>query len=224
MALVGYSELVDDAVARSGRLDRIADIKSYANAVAREVQLLGLCAKDLVEDTLTASVATSGQAYVYTRPGLLRYLRTVYYPAAAIWPKFILPGKIQDNVFYFYYAAANYYAFKGLEDGQLVNLAYYVFAPKLDYYAPGARPASYDPITDTFTYLDPTWTPDQQALAQYQSMNWIFRDWYDYALEGVLAKLYKAVGDDLRQRSSYALWAQYKPQIESVEGFESLGA
>lgn len=231
-----FSELCDTVVKRSGRIDRLnnGDIPAYANTSIRELQGGQFFYKDGYEDQI---VANSTDPTIWTYPQLFRKLRTAKYPDNT-YPTSVMPGKGQICVNEYYYAASNYIVFVGAattiyNTQNLISLYYYNWLPRLKYYAVGLRPATYDETTATWTYYDLSTNIDpdnnlnytlvgNQPIALTRVVNWQLISYTEFLTEGVLAKLFKGIKDDVRAVQSYSLWQQYRKDIEKTEAFESL--
>lgn len=219
-----FSAAVDSVIARSQRPDRRADIIAYVRQTMRECQVFKKIAfaRDLIEDQLTAT----SSPFIWDRPQELRLLRTVQYGIfgarnAQIYPTFLRPGKKQETEQYYYYAGPDYFVFKGVDAGTIVNVAYYAYFKKLPYYAIADRPAVFDLETDNWNYLTAT-TDQDKAIARALVSNWLLFDWYDLIVEGGLAKIFKTVGDQ-RAVSSFALYKSLQNDLMAGEEVESLG-
>ncbi len=232
-----FSEVVDSAITRTRRPSKKNDAKGYARASIRECETIDYKAfdKSLEEDQITVTASP----HIYTRPANFRILRTVKYPQAGIFPHFIRPGKKQIDKTHFYYASLDNIIFKGVGVGDNIDLAYYIYQPRLTYYDIGARPAVFDgfPTTNATTfnttgdwvYLEGgsyvsslTGGATAEAAARALVTNWILDDWFHLIEEGIVAKLLKQASD--RQApSSFALYKSYQDDFQNGEGWESLG-
>jgi hypothetical protein len=218
--------VVDDAVTRSGRVDKRADLAAYANSTVREIQSLGFFFKDLIED----SVLATADPHIWTKPLLLRRLKAVNY-GEGINPTLRPPGRQQNGLGlytpYYFYAADNYFVFKGVTAGTTeINLAYYRHLQRLKYVqAEASRVATFDIETQEWTYLSAS-TDEEQEAARNLVTNWVIFQYYDCVLEGTLAKLFKAIGEEKRSLSSFALYKSLQREVganEIVEGLDVTG-
>lgn len=216
-----FSAAVDDVILRSGRPDRQADIISFIRVTIRELQVRRFFRNDLTEDTLTAT----SNNYVWEYPQNLRILRTVRYPYFdarnnRIYPSEVLPGEKQKEYLYFYYGGPGYYVFGGTALGDSIDVAYYSYLPKLAYYEEADRPARFYLETDAWEYLSPGTATENEA-ARNKVTNWLLMNYYDFVVEGAMAKILKVVGDD-RAPSSFALYKSYQKDLEAGEPSDSL--
>ncbi len=214
-----FSALIDDAVKLSGRgIAARNQLTSYARSSMREPQVDNLFEKDLTEDTLTFSA----DPFTWTRPAGFRIFRTVKY-TEEIYPKYITPGRRQQDVINFYYAASTYFVFKGLTVGATFNVAYYSYFKKLVYFDPLKRPARFFADLDKWQYLDGNNdyvdTLGSELLDEAVKAlvtNWILFDWYDMVLEGILAKQFKVQGDP-RSVTHFALFKSFIKDLLQAE-------
>ena len=219
-----FSELIDEAVAISGRPNRITDITTYANNTIRECDVLELWARDLIEAQLTAAAVP----FTWTVPTNFRQIRTANYDNL-FWPKFIEPGKKQTDHEFFYYRASDYFVFANVSTGTLVNIAYYSYLKRLYYFAVGARPAVWDPVAETWSYLSggvyvPTLGTDAlDAAARALVTNWLLEDWYNTILTGTTAKILTAINDP-RAGNNFANYKSNQGDINKGEQYAAVGA
>lgn len=214
--MLTFSQMVDAVIDRTGRGDRAQDVAAYINQTVREVQTLAFFAHDLVEDI--AYVTTS--PVTWDPPAYFRTMRAVNYNGE-IWPKFAQPGQIQDRYAAYYYRAGTYFVFNGAGLGTSIQMAYYSYAPRLLYYAEGARPATYDAENGVWNYLTAITLGDQEA-ARAKVSNWLIINHYDCIVEGALAKIYKSVGDQVRSATAFSLYKTMQAQLMASERTESL--
>lgn len=232
-----FSGLIDAAILATGKPMSLINAVQYANMTVRECQSFGLFAQDLVEDV----IYPDQDAYVWTRPSFFRRARTFKYLTADVYPKLLLPGKVQRNESWYYYAADDYFVFKGVDTGEQIASAVYYWLRPLPYYAqlgvstslfPGGpyatRPAYFDTLTDEWMYLntaedayeatEPTDADARQALAS----NWLVKDWNDLILSGTKAKIWNQAGDP-RSANEYSLYKQMQTLLRNTSGYESEG-
>lgn len=222
-----FSAAVDDCITRSGRPDRKAEIIGFARRSIRECQVYKgqHFERDFVEDQI---IATS-DPFIWNRPAIIRQLRTVSYPDILdgydeqVYPRYMLPGRAQRKLRFFYYAGTTYYVFAGPGIGlngtninARINIGYYRYLPPLPYYDAANRPARFSLETSEWWYADETLDAEEQEAAREQVTNWLLFDWYDTIVEGALAKLFKTYGDD-RQRPTFALYKSYQSDILLAE-------
>lgn len=216
-----FSAAVDDVILRSGRSDRQADIISFVRVTIRELQSLRFFRNDLTEDIL---IATSDN-YVWEYPQEFRVMRTVRYPhfdprGQRIYPPEILPGQKQKDYTYFYYGGPGYYTFAGTSNLDEIDVAYYSYLRKLAYYEAATRPARFYLETNDWEYLS-AGTDAENEAAREKVTNWLLFNYYDYVVEGAMAKILKVVGDD-RAPSSFALYKSYQMSLQDGEPSDSL--
>ena len=216
-----FSALVDEAITRSNRRDRNSDIVSYARSTIRECQVLAFFEQDLVEDSLTVDVLP----FQWTRPLNLRAILaakpqvTFTRRDKRMWFKQRVPGQIVRDEPYYLYLSGDTFVFTGneLATGDIIDIAYFTYARKFVYYETASRPATFDPETETWTYLaaydiDDTTRANAQALVT----NWLLQHWYDLILEGTLAKIFKTVGDE-RSKMAFSLYKAMQNDLKAGE-------
>lgn len=233
-----FSQLVDDVVSGTARTNKQADIARFINQVIREVHTdetggAIVYSRNLVETTITATTATT---YVWPVPQGLQSLLTVSYPDLSlleggnVFPDFIRPGRRQNDSSYFYYRSGSSFVFYGFGDiGDTISVAYYLFPPRLQYYASGARPATYDSATQTWTYYDLSGSgginydedDDSRELARDLTSNWILLDWEDMVAWGAKASLYALAGDE-RAAVHYSKFNILRRQMMTSESVPTL--
>lgn len=216
-----FSAAVDDVVRRSGRPERRQDIIAYVRSTIRECQVMRYFRRDMIEDSLVADQAN----YIWTYPQEFRILRTVRYPltnlrAEALYPKEILPGKLQRDQAYYYYGGPGYYVFSGTANADIIDVAYYMVSRKLPYYELAERPATFSLEDNAWSYLNPG-TDEENAAAREKVFNWVLFNYYDLVLEGGLAKVLKTIGD-LRASSTFALYKSLQNTFIETEPSDSL--
>lgn len=216
-----FSALIDEAILRSQRKDRISDIVSYARSTIRECQVLAFFEQDMIEDQLTVNVLP----YLWDRPIRLRTILAAS-PDEIFdrrdnqrWFKNIPPGqKIRDEKYYLYLSGDSFvFTGEDLTVGDTINIAYFTYGRKFIYYAAADRPATYDPETETWSYaaaydIDATTRETARELVT----NWILFRWYDLILEGTLAKLFKTIGDE-RSRTAFSLFKSFQNDLTKGE-------
>lgn len=222
------SAAVDAAIQRSGRPDRRADIISYLRQTLREIQSLAYFERDLIEDQLTANA----DPYTWDVPNGFRMMRTVEYPGLfdpqghTVYPRYMPPGRHLRGHDVYYYRSGDYYVFAGhgASSGSTtsINIAYYRYALPLAYYATVAdRPARYFLETESWTYATAS-TDDEKETARNQVTNWLLFHWYDTVIEGALAKVFKAIGDE-RAVSTFALYKSLQNTLLQGESKAAMG-
>lgn len=216
-----FSSAVDDAIQRSGRPDRKADIIAFVRTSIRECQVMRYFRNDMIEDSL---IATS-DGFVWEYPVNFRILRTVRYPinnrrGESIYPPEIYPGRLQQGKTHYYYGGPGYYVFAGVGLAAVIDVAYYSTSKKLAFYVQNERPAIYTLETDAWTYLTAN-TLEEQLAARQSVSNWLLFTYYDLIVEGAMAKVLKVVGDP-RSGAAYALYKSYQKDLIATEPSDSL--
>ena len=233
-----FSGLIDAAILATGRPGQLTAAVQFANVVVRECQALGLFAQDMIEDSFVVSDANA--AITLDRPPLFRSLRTVKYVTANVYPDLALPGKKQKNKENFFYAADNYFVFKGPTTGEIVAYATYYWSKPLGYYSrlgvstsifpsgPYAiRPAYYDLNESKWQYLnadedgyeDTTGSTSEDEARQKLVSNWLVSSWYDLILSGTKTKIWTSAGDP-RGATEYSVYKQLQKTLQNTSAYE----
>lgn len=234
-----FSSLIDEAILVTGKPGSLISAVAAANLTVRECQSFGLFARDLIEEDIT----TDAEPYVWTRPAYFRSIRAVKYPCIGEHVSLALPGRIQKNLCHFFYAADDYYVFKGIGTGQVIKLANYYWRKPLVYYGrlgtstvqyPGgpyaSRPAYFDISTDLWMYLNAAGDayvttlsdPTEEALRRANATNWLVDDWRDLILSGTKAKLWNS-GSDPRGVVEFSAYKQNQTLLRNTVGYEGQG-
>ena len=97
-----------------------------------------------------------------------------------------------------------------------ISLAYFQRLAPLKYYAEGARPATYDEQTETWSYLTPPANEAEELAAQALVSNWMFLEHSATILEGTLAALWKETGDG-RSQATYSRYQSLRSSMVMEE-------
>lgn len=226
-----WSEAIDTAIQRAGRPDRKADCKGWASLTLQEMQAKGILKRNIIEDTI--DIGNSTQEYIWQRPQGFQRMQTARYPQN-VFPEFCPPGKRQLDYPNRYYTGSTYYVFAGPDLYDHIDVAYYKLQMPLPYFADGKRPRTYDVDMRTVVYhnlttagtapynLDYT-DPANQAAADQACTNWILTDYWDLFVEGILAKIFKAVNDEVRAGTHFSYFERNKQDtFFATEVLESL--
>lgn len=221
-----FSEIVDDILQQTRRLDQAVNIASYVNATLRECQVFKgrFFARDLVEDVINAT----SDPFIWTRPVRFRGLRAAKYVEENEFPDFIQPGKKQTDQWgkikdHFFYAATDYFAFSGAGDTATINVAYYKYTRNFRYYVVADRPAVYDRETEIWSYHDDFDDSDVlKEQAEDVVSHWLMLDWLELIKEGARAKLWKNLSDENKGPKTFASYKSMQVDLLSGEAFTVL--
>ena len=222
-----FSQLVDKMILETRRPDLVTDIQSYVNQTLRELHFHPetngaiLYHDNMVEMSL---VADSETGFFWTIPDPTRFqaMQAVRYEGVLdeqgnpIYVHERKPGRAIAGLERFYYRAAGYFTFAGYPgiDGE-ISIAFYQFVPAHKYKTTTNREATYD-IEDGWSYLTAV-TDEEKLAAEALVSNWLLLRWPTVVEEGVKAKVYKRVGDEMRGRTSYSLYAQLRKGLYTSE-------
>jgi hypothetical protein len=237
-----FSQLVDEVVTETRRPDLRAEIAVYLNQTIREVHFepsRGNVVFYRENRRELEIVATSADSEIWDlpNPATFQGMEAVRYASMnhlnrLAWAKEINPGSIMATEPFYWYRAGSQVAFGGYIGyggiGGIIQLSYFEYPRSLKYKAAAEREAEYDSETG-FTYytvdsVDYDSTPELQAQAQERVTNWLLMRWADVLREGLRAKIFKRLSDDVRQRTSYSLFQQLRQGLYTSEIAELAGA
>jgi hypothetical protein len=224
-----FSQLVDKMVAELKRPDLQVEIASYLNQTIREMHIeptrnnTVLYPSNRKEDQITTTVE-SGQTWnvpkasTFQGPLVARYENVFDSECQPVWPKEVKPGPIMSKIQEYFYRAGSYYVFNCFGGvGSLITLMWYEYPPVLNYYASALRPGSYDEVNG-WTYLSSYNDSDlHRQQAQDLCTNWILLRWSVVVEEGVRAKVFKRLSDDVRARTSYSMYMAQRNGVYTGE-------
>jgi len=235
-----FSQLVDEMVIETRRPDLRNEIATYLNQTIREVHFepsrgnAVFYAENRKEAEITAT-SDSAQTWDLPDPTIFQGMEAVRFPDVnagkleyAVERR---PGPSLLTIPFFYYRAGSTFVFGGVVGyGGLnarIQLSYFEFCKSLKYKLAGAREAEYD-VENGWTYytigLTDYGSSDSLKLtAQERVTNWLLMRWSDVLREGLRAKIYKRVGDQLRGQTSYSLYSQLRQGIFTSEAAEIQG-
>lgn len=237
-----FSQLVDEMVVETRRPDLRSEIATYLNQTIREVHFepsrgnVVLYGENRKELEITADT-DSGQIWDIPNPALFQAMEAVRFPGQMLYrmeyaPQ-ARPGPSLNTKAFYYYRSGPSFVFGGTVGyggiGAKIQLSYFEYPPSLKYKAIGSRPAEYD-VESGWTYYDLTASSGldytllaNQPAAQALVSNWILLRWSDVLREGLRAKVYKRISDQLRATTSYSLYTQLRQGIFTSESAEIQG-
>lgn len=236
-----FSQLVDDMVVETRRPDLRNEIATYLNQTVREVHFEPsrgnvVHYRENRRDLQLTAASESGEVWAIPNPATFQGVETVRYASHYLgrmeYAKEVNPGPgIASEPFYFYRAGGSVVfggtiGYGGI--GGIIQMSYFEYPRALKYRAAGSREATYD-ADGGWTYhtvdaVDYGSTPELQITAQERVTNWLLLRWADVIREGLRAKVYKRLSDDVRQRTSYSLYQQLRQGLYTSEVAELAGA
>jgi len=230
-----FSQMVDATIQELRRPDLLVDATSYLNQTLREVHFepskgnLALYKDNRFEAQLTAT-QDFGFSWAVPNPPSFQGIAAVRYDSVhdldgnAMWATELNPGRgMAARTTYFYRTGPTVFfsGYGGLN--ATISLAWYEFVRSLKYYPVSSRPASYD-IDSGWTYGPGIVTPEDQLLAQTKTTNWLLMRWDTVIGEGMRAKMFKRVSDDIRSRTAYSLYGSLRQGLFTTEAADLSGA
>lgn len=230
-----HSQLIDNLVAELVRPDLLVALSNYLNQTIRElhtttdnpptpIDYVG----NLGEIALTAD-ADEGFSYELENPYRFQRIESVYYTQFGKYATERKPSSIKafdgsvDGAEYGYYRSGNEVFFNNYGgDGAQILIAWFDHIQRQAYYPVGSRPCQWDDSTEEFVYytvgaINYGSTDELKARAQYLCTNWMIQRWYDTMLQGVRAKLWARLADDVRGKTAYSSYQTMRNQLTQTE-------
>ena len=217
-----FSQMVDEAVYESKRPDMRTEIATYLNQTIREVHFrpdvnAPLTYRDNFKEARLVADRDEGLTFDLPNPATFQRIAGVRYATVftrsgePVWATEKVPGPGIRAEDYFFYRIGSSLIFANYGGaGSIVDLGWFEFPNRLKYEPTQLnRTATYDDY-DGWTYRADINTPELQRLARERTSNWLLLRWHDVLMEGVRAKIYKRVSDEVRQRTSYSLFQQLR--------------
>lgn len=226
------SQMVDEVVLETRRPDLRNQVVNYLNQTVREIHAepqRGNVAfySDNYRETQIVVDSVDRQSWVMPNLSLFQQEVAVRFDGAyhrdgrRVYAQKVTPGPRMESEDYYYYRAGETFVFGGVRGygalGTTISIAYYEYPRSLKYYASANRPASYD-VVDGWSYHDDFNTNDEtREAARSLVTNWVLMRWTECIMEGLRAKIYKRLSDDVRQRTAYSLFMQMRMQLYTSE-------
>lgn len=231
---MSYEILRPDLRMTQGRVDG-GYIASSINQTIREVHtgkggITHKFASNRVEEELIAP-SDAVNHWNYPIPNFNRFqaVEAIYYNLPNKYAKLTPPGIVNismrgpiEDLFYYYQSGA-YLTMHGFGPaGSKILLSSFYYPRSLVYHTGTAldpRWAEYNTELESWTYRDGTGKTNEEL--QELSTNWILLRWPDLIREGVRAKVYKRLGDETRQRTSYSSYESMRAEMQAQEVAQS---
>jgi len=226
-----FSQIVDAMVFESKRFDLRAEICAYVNQSVREVHFRSDTGSILfylsnLKELALVTTVDSGFGWDMPNPAVFQAMQAVQYPDVwdrdsqgyGQWARESIPGRNLNANQYFFYRMGNRFVFGGYGAAQSrINIAYYEYPRDLKYYKPEERPATWDDA-EGWKYL-PAYDVDEttRELARNLVSNWLLQRWHLVLEEGIRAKIYKRVSDEVRGRTAYSLYSTLRQGLWTSE-------
>lgn len=239
--MITFSQLVDEMVVETRRPDLRSEIATYLNQTIREVHFepskgnVVFYSENRKEFELSVTTPDQGQTWDTPNPTIFQGMEAVQFLNANAgrleYAKERRPGPGLLSEPYFYYRAGPTYVFGGTIGyggvGSTIRLSYFEYPISLKYKLSADRPAEYDPESGwayhTVDSVNYDADDDSRELARSLVSNWILLRWSDVLREGLRAKIYKRLSDQLRAQTSYSLYSQLRQGLFSSEAAELQG-
>lgn len=226
-----FSQFVDTMIGETKRFDLATEIGAYVNQTVREVHFRSdtgsvLYFRPNLKELEVTATSDSSFGWDIPNPQVFQGLIGVNYAdqwdcnrnEQGIWAVEVTPSRNMQHQRYSFYQIGGGFAFAGYgQTGSRIKLAYFEFPRRLKYYAVADRPATWDDESGwsykTSFDVDETTRANARALVS----NWLLLRWYDVMAEGVRAKIYKRVSDEVRGRTAYSLYSTLRQGLWTTE-------
>lgn len=230
-----FSQLVDEVVKETLRVEMLPQIANYANQTIREMQAHPqsggylLFPDSLCEDLITVDANDPFGWDIpnpdrFMAPAAARYDSVYDLGGSNEWAVFVRPGKIMDSRNHFAYRSGQKFFFKGAGgQGATISFSWYEYVRTHKYYRVDERPATYDVDSGWTYHAQHDADDDARAAAREMVANWILMRWPETVREGVRAKVYKRTGDESRARLAYSAYQSARLELVQIAGFDAHG-
>jgi len=233
-----HSQLVDNLIAELMRPDLQVAFSNALNQTIRELHTtkgdggslpvpVGF-KSNLNEDILTADVDT-GFSYTLENPTRFQMVEAVWYANPGVYATERMPSSIRafdgnvDGAEFGWYRSADQIFFDNYGGaGSQIAIAWFDHVQRQSYYDSDARPCEWDEASESFIYktvgtVDYNSTPELQAKARYLCTNWMIQRWFDTLSQGVRAKVWARLGDDVRGKTAYSSYEALRAPLIQTE-------
>lgn len=232
-----FSQLVDEMVVETKRPDLRSEIATYLNQTLREVHFepgkgnVVFYSENRHEIELTAS-SEQGEIWDIPTPQTFQGIEAVRYPGKYLgrmdYAEEVSPGPNMASKPFYYYRSGPSFVFGGIQGyggvGAKIQISWFEYVASLKYKVVADREATYD-VESGWTYrMDYSGNAILQAQARARVSNWILLRWHDVLREGLRAKIYKRLSDQVRQTTSYSLYMQLRNGLYTSEIAQLSGA
>lgn len=208
-----FSQLIDDVATEMLRPDLRAAMGSWVNQTVREMHFkpgLNVPVGYDANRTEEAVTVTTDRTWLWPIPSSTRFqkLEAAYNKNLGAYskvktPQVSLQYSLEPDATLFHYRSGDTYAFQGVTLNQEIWLAYKQFPRTLQYKIPANRQVRYDVDTDSYVLIAGGVPTQAQLDAE---THWVLQRWTEEVKEGLRAKAYKRLGDELRMRVSFSAY------------------
>lgn len=224
------SQLVDDMVKEFLRPGMVLELTSYVNQVVRELHSDPVNKSAMqyfanrLEDQITTTLDT-GFVWAVPKAYLLQRIEAVYYETVGMYADPTSPGHVYNRSGnaqsdYYYYRTGDSLAFGGYGGlGAVIKVSYFSYPMGLSYYLTGSAPATWDIVTQSYTY-DPAYIGNETA-ALALTTHWVLERHEELIKQGVRAKVYARLGRTEQGKTAYAMYMGMRSSMimsESTQG------
>lgn len=233
-----HSQLVDNLIAEMMRPDLQVAFSNALNQTIRELHStkddrgsgsipVGF-KSNLGEDILTANVDV-GFSYTLENPTRFQIMEAVWYAQYGRYATERAPSSIRafdgsvDGAEYGWYRSGDQIFFDNYGgDGAQIAVAWFDHIQRQSYFESGQRPCEWDEASESFEYhtvgsVDYNSTPELQEKARYLCTNWMIQRWFDTLSQGVRAKIWARLADDVRGKTAYSAYEALRGPLIAAE-------
>ncbi len=213
-----FSQLVDKMTMELLRPDLKESVASYVNQTVREIHFIpGTQSPAFFEANRKEDLAVvnSDGSYFWPIPvpATFQNLEAIYNTTLGCYhvkksPSVMYRETDQPGMNRTFYRSGSTVAISGVGAGQNLLISWFEYVRSLRYQPAGSRTVTYD--EDAMTYSG---TEAEQELATH----WLLNRWPMVIEEGVRAKVWKRLGDDVRGRTAYSAFESMRRSLWEAE-------
>lgn len=225
------SQLVDELADECKRPDMLLQIAEFTNQTIRELHMRraqgGLMSpvhydSNRVEDEIEITALPAQ----WDIPAVTRFqkVETIYCVERGTYLTLRHPTRALESGFPnrdpYFYRAGSYVVLNGIAVGETAKISYFEFLRFLTYYVTALRPATWNPVTEAYTYLSAYNVNDaSRENARNLTINWMLLRWSTVVKEGVRAKIWKRLGEEMRAKMSFSAYEALRDGMQASESF-----
>lgn len=236
-----FPQLVDELVVETRRPDLRSEIATYLNQTIREVHFEPskgnvVFYKENRNEIQIIATNERGEMWDIPNPATFQGVEAVRFASNYLgrmeFASEISPGPQVASEPFYWYRGGPTIVFGGTQGyggvGGIIQISYFEYPRALKYKLAAEREATYD-SDDGWTYntvgtTDYDLDEDSRALARLRVSNWLLLRWADVLREGLRAKVYKRLSDQLRAGLCYSLYQTLRQGLYTSEVAELSGA
>lgn len=226
-----FSQMVDEVIGETKRFDLATEIQAYVNQTVREVHFRSdtgsiLFFRNNLKELMLTATSDDSFGWDIPNPAVFQGLVGVQYAdiwdqdrdCMGRWAVEVTPSRNMQHAHHSFYMIGGGFAFSGYgRTGSRIKIAYFEFPKRLKYYTPALRPATWDDETGWTYKTEYDANETTRATARNLVTNWLLLKWHDVLTEGIRAKVYKRVSDEVRGKTAYSLYSTLRQGLWTAE-------